>query len=446
MSRTQKNVINIFSLLIMCCGFWTLNLYPRHVLEFVNWTSAISAAFNLAFFVLFDFLLISVFSLRETVFCDSVFKRKNFKILFKLLAAELIFDLAFIGVGKIGGFKGAVIAYSAIILEWFIVYFIAADKKVVIFKSRGAAWAVCLAVAAVFAAGVALGGAVFAEKAGVLQRFAEGSPVIEAVERNSVHLHSLIMLAVDFFTGAALFSAHMFCIRSPLDVSDKKTVVFVRCASVFLLFAIAAAVKIAVVPSDSVKNIRKTYGGRAVTGDELFTISTTDLWIYRYESGRRTDRLVYTDRSVSVKPLGSGAVKASIPKTYNLFDYAFEGEDRIISKSTRVYCSRGEPRAFLYVGSILCYYENGMPSAVKVGDICGLGKSEAVVSACENLLESGNVFMFEYCRDYLLKYDKSFIGEYVGRYSRGEFTGLETKWMEKNFYDPEFLKESASGA
>ena len=62
---------------------------------------------------------------------------------------------------------------------------------------------------------------------------------------------------------------------------------------------------------------------------------------------------------------------------------------------------------------------------------------------CRRLLSDGNVFIFEYGYEYLSKYDADFIVPYVERYSNGEFTENEAKWLENSHYDPEYIIDLA---
>ncbi|MBQ5837673.1 MAG: hypothetical protein IIW39_03270, partial [Clostridia bacterium] len=66
-----------------------------------------------------------------------------------------------------------------------------------------------------------------------------------------------------------------------------------------------------------------------------------------------------------------------------------------------------------------------------------------LIEVCKQLLENGNVYAFEYCKDYLLKYDKAFIDGYIRRYSNGEFTDAESKWMETNHFKKQFVTDLA---
>ena len=69
--------------------------------------------------------------------------------------------------------------------------------------------------------------------------------------------------------------------------------------------------------------------------------------------------------------------------------------------------------------------------------------ANTVVEVCKQELRNGNIYIFEYCCDYLLKYDEEFIQTYIERYAEGDFSALEERWMARNYYKSEFVTDIA---
>ena len=67
----------------------------------------------------------------------------------------------------------------------------------------------------------------------------------------------------------------------------------------------------------------------------------------------------------------------------------------------------------------------------------------SVTYVCEKLISNGNVYIFEYACEYLIKYDFEFIENYLIRYSKGEFTETEQEWMEISNYNSQFVEAFA---
>ena len=64
----------------------------------------------------------------------------------------------------------------------------------------------------------------------------------------------------------------------------------------------------------------------------------------------------------------------------------------------------------------------------------------SITYVCEKLISDGNVYIFEYACEYLVKYDFEFVENYISRYSNGEFTKTELRWMEISNYNPQFVE------
>ena len=94
-------------------------------------------------------------------------------------------------------------------------------------------------------------------------------------------------------------------------------------------------------------------------------------------------------------------------------------------------------------GRVIYFYENGTHNVVKLDQLAEYEKNDTVVSLCEQMLRDGNVSVFEYACEYLMKYDESFIAPYIERYANGEFNENELKWMSDSYYRAEYVTDIA---
>ena len=102
-----------------------------------------------------------------------------------------------------------------------------------------------------------------------------------------------------------------------------------------------------------------------------------------------------------------------------------------------------DSNVYLFGHYAICYYENGIPYILRMDSLNQSGEHLVVIELLRHLLEEGNLFVFEYAGNYLVKYDPTFIASYIQRYSRGQFTENELRWMEESFYNPGYIIDLA---
>ena len=81
---------------------------------------------------------------------------------------------------------------------------------------------------------------------------------------------------------------------------------------------------------------------------------------------------------------------------------------------------------------------------IRIEELNTYETKEIITQLLKELLSDGNVFVFEYGYEYLLKSDSDFIGSYIERYAEGNFTDEEIKWMNEAAYRKEFIIDLAS--
>ena len=441
MPKIQKSIINVISLLLLCGAFWVCNLYPRHILEFGYKTSIVSVLVNLAFFILFDYLLIAVFSLRETVYSGKVYKKENLIRLLLTFAIELVFDGVFIGLEHLGGLSGMVLADIAVIIEWMAIYSVLARGKNGIFSDVKSLALVCAAAAVLIAVGAVLDNVIIAEEIQAAEKFIEGSEILAAFENNAYHWHSLILLGLDILFGGVLMCAHI-C-RGESEPRAKASIVLLR-----IVIAVAAVVSLAMLkthfwPYDSIVGTDQSHSKLSVGASAVFPVETDSFRLYRFSPETDGKLVCFSTSKAVVYYGGSQGVCVNTPLLGRPYGFVSDGERIIETQMLSDAVLTGERQAYIFRSSVICYYADGVPQAVGMNALSSLEENVTVTEVCERELSLGNVYIFEYCRDYLLKYDPEFIKGYIDRYSKVKFTGLESEWMEKNCYDPEYVKSIA---
>lgn len=76
---------------------------------------------------------------------------------------------------------------------------------------------------------------------------------------------------------------------------------------------------------------------------------------------------------------------------------------------------------------IVCYVDEGLPKVIYLNKINNCKKNEKLLRICEELLNKGNINIFEYVCDYIYKYDKIYFDNLIRRYKYGKFTPEEIK-------------------
>ena len=139
MTKTQKTVINIITILLLNVAFWVCNDYPRHLLEFGEVTSGLSIFVNLLYFAFFYYFVILAFKRNDTLFSNRFWDEKTaIKFLPLLLIIQLVFDGGNIALDNAGVKLNFIGTGVLTVVQWILIYFILTIGKENIFKNREA--------------------------------------------------------------------------------------------------------------------------------------------------------------------------------------------------------------------------------------------------------------------------------------------------------------------
>lgn len=438
MTKTQNTVINVITILLLNVVFWVCNDYPRHLLEFGELTSGLSIFVNLLYFTFFYYFVILAFNQNETLFSNRFWDEKTaIKFLPLLLIIQLVFDGANIALDNAGAKLNFIGTGVLTVVQWIVIYFILTIGNENIFKNRKALLITAVSLAIVISLSVFFDFVIFKEYIGALMKYEPQSPILKAIKTNAQFFDSIKLLVLDSVTAILLFVMHS---KSVSTTNEEDGCSFSVCfARVFVLVIgvlIAGVLKSHFLPFGAIIGSH-THNGSRPNEEHLdeFARELHDFTLYRFR-GEQTP--CYSKHTVSLSKGDGELLSLKMPVKENLYihvigDNTFE---KFIVKDTP---------AYIYNNLAICYYEGEeeIPQVVDLNDLNNYLCNDTVVEVCKQELRNGNIYIFEYCCDYLLKYDEEFIQAYIERYAEGDFSALEERWMTKNHYKNEFVTNFA---
>ena len=94
---------------------------------------------------------------------------------------------------------------------------------------------------------------------------------------------------------------------------------------------------------------------------------------------------------------------------------------------------------YLYGNYAIFLYENDIPQIIRIENLGSTKENELVTELCRNMINVGNLSIFEHSVEYLWKYDKEFIQPYIERYSIGDFSNRESRKLEDLYLRKEYI-------
>ncbi|MBE6691919.1 MAG: hypothetical protein E7586_01125 [Ruminococcaceae bacterium] len=438
MTKTQKTVINIITVLLLNVAFWICNDYPRHLLEFGEVTSGLSIFLNLLYFAFFYYFVILAFERNETLFSNSFWDEKTaIKFLPLLLIIQLVFDGANIALDNAGVKLNFIGTGVLTVVQWILIYFILTIGKENIFKNREALLTTAVSLAIIIGLSVFFDFVIFKEYDGALMKYEPQSQILKAIKTNAQFFNSIKLLVLDSITAILLFVMHSKSVSTTNEEDGCSfSVCFTRVFVLVIGIIIAGVLKSHFLPFGAIIGSH-THNGSRPNEEHLdeFARELHDFTLYRFR-GEQTP--CYSKHTVSLSKGGGELLSLKMPVKENLYihnigDNTFE---KFIVKGTS---------AYIYNSQAICYYE-GEGEIPRVADLKALNtypRDDTVIEVCKQELRDGNIYIFEYCCDYLLKYDEEFIQAYIERYAEGDFSALEERWMARNYYKSEFVTDIA---
>ncbi len=430
MSKRQNNLLNILTILTLNMAFWICNLYPRHILEFDSVGSIVSVLINLIFFAVFDYVLILAFSENKSLFSQDILKKEHLKKLAVLLGIQLLIDGVACSLGSLELEWRYLITDALIAVQWIVGYIVITYRKNSVFKKGNLLAISSLTLAVVWGISAFLNTAILSEYSVCALKYEAGSSVLTMAKSNAEFIYSAKSLLLDSVLGVAVVTVHSFALSDGNREREEKTKILFRVFVLVLAVLLSVMSKLQFWNYRAISEVKSTGAEYQHYSSGEFNSHVSRFEIFRYSSDGK-EELVYSGYNITLEKEGIELFNADSP------------DDRAMYTDVIKELFVGKETVFIHNSQVICFYENGVPRAVGFTDLINCEKNGTLIEVCKQLLENGNVYAFEYCKDYLLKYDKAFIAGYIERYSNGEFTDAESKWMETNHCKKQFIIDFA---
>lgn len=428
MIKRKNELLNTLAILTLNIAFWICNLYPRHILEFDSVGSIVSVLINVIFFAVFNYVLILAFSENKSLFSHDILKKEHFKKLAVLLVIQFLIDGVVCSLGALELEWRYLITDALIAVQWIVGYFVITYRKDSIFKKSNILTISTLIVAVVLGASLFLNNAILLEYSAFALKYEAPSAILAMAKSNAEFIYSAKLLLFDSILGVTLIIAHGLASSSCNKERCGKTLL--RVFVLIISFLILVISKIHFWPYSAIVQINAGDGEHIHYASGKFNSSISSFEIYRFSIDCKKE-LVYSDYNITLERDGLELVNADSIFANDMYSEVIEE------------LSINEEKVFIHNSQYICYYEKGVPCAINLNVLSDYTQNDTVIETCKQLLENGNIYIFEYCKNYLLKYDKSFIDGYIERYSNGEFSKTESEWLETNCYKSEFVTNFA---
>ena len=461
MSNKHRIALNIVTVVIFNVAFWLCNYYPRHIIEIDASFSVVANVFNLLYFALYFFVLNIIFGRSKSLFSENIFNKfepaiKRFGVgkIAILLVLQGAFDASVMLLNNTLGQWSIVATEIFTLVNWTIVYAVLANKKAEILKNKKLLIVMAAVLGAVLGVSIMLDISTVFDCRYLMLKYEPTSEYLLQSTMNIEFLQGVRALFFDCVIGAVFVIFHTLSNRTERTEKDESYFIslksifsfVIRVGALLIAMYIVLFVKMWIYPVSCVKVISspssqsfhyaddKTFHTSSF-GSSLSRIGIVDGKLEEVVCCERETEEIYNDnKKITTFELNTTAPvyvfndKDDTPKgAYGMVSYVVEGN-----------------KVQLYRDLAICIIDNEKPRVVRFEGLDRYKKNELVIESCKHLLSKGNIFVFEYCADYLLKYDSEFIKPYIDRYANGDFNAREKKLIKKNGYRSSFFVDMAN--
>ena len=449
MSKKLKLSYGLIPIILLNFLYWLCNNYPKHILEFDAKHSIISIAINVIFFSIYNFFLVLIFCKNKTVYSKDIidnnlplYKRVEFRKIAFLFGIQLIVDTITILLNKTSVQLFPYFTDILMIVNWIVIYLVLTSREFTFLKNKKVTLVTVVIMLSVFVINAILNIVIFSDYLKLMGKYEESAPILNVALNNAKFLYEIKSLAVDSIFATLLITAHIISNHSHVKSKEygKKSRVFIRISIFFIAFVILFFSKITIWPD------RCICGSRAndskITNYEeygMFDEYRRYEEIYRYSKSLKGVQICYSKYDIQIQ---KDNIETVFLRFYNkdiLHKYRAE-QNKIIENEYIYKCFENNVKAYLYNSTAVCFYDNNVPKIVLLSELNDCEENLSITYVCEKLISDGNVYIFEYACEYLVKYDFEFVENYISRYSNGEFTKTELRWMEISNYNPQFVE------
>lgn len=428
----ESIVLNIVTILFFNLLFWVCNLSTKHILEFNAWHSMFSVFFHLLFHGLFFYFLNSCCIQNKTLFSGLFFsdlkkpfvERLYVSNVVKMLVISVLSDALLVLLSQSLNEYVFILSEFLIVIKGFLYLPIMKGWKETVKKGRIffavaillCAITVCMTVSDIW----------------YLQELSS-KLIPESVTFNEHHSNACFTIEIrgvilDTLMGIGVYAVCLRDFKGKISESaafGRKAFfkLILRLTILFSLFLCVFFLKWGIYPYNSVGKVFRTWSDAGISRgfydeDTLLEISK--------KTGYSSDEVCFKKRNVSIHHKMN-------PST--LVRYCLTSPVKDPYQSFEI----GATTIEVFDNQAICYLENGVPKAVLLSDIVDQPQNDTLIQACQTMLADGNMVAFDYAGAYLKEHAPAFMEEYLLRYSKGEFTEQEQKYISVYNYREDYL-------
>lgn len=406
--------------------------------------------FDTIFAVIYAGFFIIVFFKNKTPFSEGAITLRGethkFSLIIKwlgLIALKCALDVILIYNSRISVEWKYIGTDFFILAYWCFVYLVATKKISKIWKNKKHLLSALAVI--VIAVGLAVCYDVYLieQYHAVHLKYTEVSPHLVRVCRNLDFLHGVKTFILDTVIACVFIVFHTIGITNEEKEEYKQAGngfrVFIRCNLIGSLFAILFAVKMAADPLGVLNN----RGYQSIGSMNHEAEGPFDLWI-------ESKGILHGMVNFSEENCYYFVEETSLQKSDRSEHFTFTGSESNIVFTDMgdvthkyIYFSVDGKNVYLYGNYAICYYENNTPCIIRTDSLNQQSQNVIVTTLCKHLLEQGNLFVFEYAGEYLMKYEPQFIEPYLERYTNGTFTATEKEWLASSHYQENYIIDVA---
>ncbi len=456
MPKSHQVVVNLIFPLSANITWFYASYYQRRI---SGSYSVPDIAFDALFSVMMAVCLLIVFARNKTLYTPGAFKLKGqpdavalpiklavLLVLRGLLDASLSFvpdtitDWSYFAVDWL------------IILYWILVYIVAVRKDMAIWRKPKCLIALGMAIIVILGVSFTYDMGLTQQYALLTDKYTEASPYLARASANLDYLNSVNAFVVDTVIVFAVIMIHSIGMieqqklandseyaKSIRKIKRDQSVfrTFIRCDFIIAIVCVWAVLHMALAP-ESVLSLQFNHPTDSLTNYE----ATGEF------NERNIENSVYMGLGTLTEENACYYTQELILQKGDLSPEVFvlngSEPDFILTDTGKQYSQYVKytidgNQVYVYGYYAIGYYENGTPKIVRMKELNNTASSPVLTALCKDLLADGNLFIFEYGYEYLLRNDADFIDPYVDRYASGSFTDTETEWLSGAYYRPEYI-------
>ncbi len=467
--KKESSVFNIFSLVFLNFSFWISSDYPRHIFERVSFGYDVSKCiFNALSLTIYFFFLAAIVACGNNLFSKRLLKWDN-NYSFRhciinvvlLFVIQVCFELLNSMIAPLFGLWGFLFEDFLLLGLWIAVLFVLTRKRNLKLKFDGKSGAFYGIILIIFLFCIITDISICIELVELFEKYVPFSNALNVLSQNGLFRHSLVLLVLDTILGVAvieILSRQEEGVPSLMDMitedednnyqNGNRTFIgavtsCIRVAILALLCMILVILPSAVFARTGfLSRLNYNVMNKSGIGDGGFGDTETTLSVSRYFDSN-AERTCFLKKTVLLnncvlsdgKPLCDRyALNAGLDNyNYDIVDGRIER-----SGNYKEYIFDGKT-AYLFKNSAICYSKGDVPVVVPLEKLCDIEQDEIVTNVLKMMLKEGNIFAFEFGKEYLSKFDYDFFLDYVDRFSERKFTQNETLYINKLMYNADYI-------